>query len=94
MSESLKADLLFSYTLSPEGFYDGSAIYQGEPEVLLGDRAEWVRFVVRMIRCSVPGTAVAFVLKRADGTPYHYRFDQRTVDKIRSDELSVEDLLL
>lgn len=102
MSASPRAECVFRYARDVEGVYrgssqvvepDGTRSTRPALQVVLS-RPEWVKFVVETIKLLPEATAVVFDLTKPDSTTYRHVFDPRTVDKIKREELSLDDLIL
>jgi hypothetical protein len=101
MTQALpKADLIFEFTRFADGKFVGTLhAPSSDPELTVVHEGAftheaWVRFVVRQI-CACPHTPrVAFMLTKPDGAQRPYFFDPRTVEQIRVQSLTSEDLIL
>jgi hypothetical protein len=104
MSASPKADLIFEYVRDEDGSYyglmvvpapltEGGLVATAQSHEGRFTHEAWVRFVVAQIQRHPREPVVVFKLRGAEGTTEH-RLDPRTVEQIRVQSLSAEDLIL
>lgn len=98
MSVLPKDELIFAYTRRADDLFDGtlSTREKGEllePRIVLLHQAAWVRFVVETIRTHAKIPLVTFRFDK-QGTPYLYRLDKRTIERIRDPASSIDDFIL
>lgn len=101
MPESPKAELVFRFTRDADdtfvGYADLVEPQTGEslrPQLEVAvQQPEWVQFVVAQIRAHADVEKVSFRLKN-EGVINSYRLDDRTLEKIRDESLSAEDITL
>lgn len=99
MSASPRVELVFRYVRDADGLYAGSARVEDASGAHparpfhAGTREAWVTFVYSTLRELAP-TQVSLELTRKDGTTYRHVVDARTVERIKSGDLGLEDLVL
>lgn len=97
---SLKADLIFEFARLENGSFVGTlhAPCDEPARCVVHEGAftheAWVQFVVQQIRSCTTAPRVAFMLTKADGVRHPYFLDPRTIEQIRVQSLTAEDLIL
>ena len=98
MPASHRVELVFQYERSSDHSYTGALELQDAsgPQHFVfegGDRIAWVAFVHGAVLKHAPDAA-SFVLTRKDRSTYRHVVDRQTLERIKSGELKLEDVVL
>lgn len=103
MSASPKASLRFSYELGDDDVFRGSTAEFISAEGVRAVRArlersvarkEWLAFVLEQIRADRDAAVYAVSVRQPSGSSRVYALDERTVEKIKKGELTLDDMTL